>query len=462
MLKHAEFWEVNALNRRYKIVLAVTLVVLCLAVSITSAHRHMQYVRQLEQARSYVFAGWAAAQASAALEFDKALAEILVTANTSALPKSIQHALAAAERGNKLLTEQPPQQELALAISEWEDRLFYSAAHSYLVYLDSTLHTAPPDETHLRVISSMRIAAESTYAEFLKAHNKILEHVASSQHSSDILLEALSSISRHLAAVPHPRDEDEHYEAYLLEVEDHVYRYSLGRSGETEHSEPAMRDRAEQFAAQFFGARLRRTVQTPSAGGYSTVSGAYIRFVVADPSTGIDCHIQVSEKGMHILSARIRVPYTPNDTITEILRVAEHLLTCWTQSESVVLTHVMSPKDTVSLYSAVEHGVIMYDKQVTLSLDTEIAEHSSTTAFWVSLDATKYFANFMLPIEQSAWIPSVRARDIIGSAAGEPELTLRDAKLLYRVPVSGVPRVSAAYVNAVSGEYEFMEYVVPR
>ena len=470
------------MKKSHKIVIAIALIGLVLLAG-KMARDHGAYVRDLEDFRVRELHEWTVQQRGSAYSLDRAVAEILVAYDDDHLEAALEDALQRAHRAQEnLWGGRAPTTGMLMAVDRGGFRHAYESASAYLHYLLEREVDGGLNAVEVQNLELIRSYASLFWDGFdeLMSHIQYEEtnfyrlHRWSRVRQDDQMVAVLNNLGQQLRLMDGVGADDRDYRAFIdgLRSDARPYQdYGVGNSGERAYSQEEMLEQAKSFARTIMrgepevATAIERAV--PSVGrtdhvvvseGYCSSIGDHATFGLQDSETGWSYDVSVTATGGHVFVVKV------NESVSEIgsreatLELAETLLARWAEFEGVSLEEMLifDREQGVRMAHAVVIDDVLFPEQVVW---TQIPLDGSHSA--IEVNADRYFALYGHPQVPEPGITAAEAISLLSPAlapAGEVRLEFRGNRLLYGIPVTGVDRVYKVYVNAVSGQYERMEY----
>jgi hypothetical protein len=443
-----------------------------------------EYVRELEAFRAQDFEGWVSAQRGVASNLDRALGEVLVSPSerqTIALENALQQAY----RGQEVFWRVGIPHAVYNAADNWGYRYKYQEMAAYLQYLLARDEVASLTAMERENLTLMRSYTDAFYDGFSalvpSIHYQITDRRGNSLrkyhpwHSivdNQDMIDELRDLGHKVNLFPEVGASDPGYFAYRKERDQagrNFEHYGLLHSGEREYSEEERLSRAIEFLKERLhfgdittpeGVQATESLVAYTDIGLDSAVGGFTVFALKGTDTEWVYNIGVTEIGGHIF--QIGTEGKSGYTGANLLHTADILLTKWAEFEGIALEHMRLEErgETVTMvYAPVIDQVIHTDKAIHVTVNLPVFPDISHQP--IVINADRYFALYNAP---SPGVASLTPEDAVKSLSssvtptGDPRLELCGERLVYAIPVEGVNRVNTIYIDAITGEYAWMEY----
>ncbi len=468
------------MKKSHKIFIAIALIGLVLLAG-KMVRDHRAYVRDLEDFRVRELHEWIIQQRGSAYSLDRAVAEILVSYDGDHREAALEDALQRAQRAQEnLWGGRAPTTGMLMAVDRGGFRHAYESAAAYLRYL-----LEREVDGGLNAVQVQNLELIRSYASlFRNGFDELMSHVQyeetnfyrlhrwSRVRQDEAMIAVLNDMGQQLRLLDGVGADDRDFSAFVDELRSSspsYLDYGVGNSGERGYSQEEMLEQAKRFARTIMRGEPEVAAEraVPSTGrtdyavvgeGYCSSMGDHATFGIQDSETGWSYDISVTATGGHVFVVKV------NESVSEIgsreatLELAETLLARWAEFEGVSLEEMLifDREQGVRTAHAVVIDDVLFPEHVVWTVIPLDGSHSA-----IEVNADRYFALYGHPQVPEPGITAAEAISLLSPAlapAGEVRLEFRGDRLLYAIPVTGVDRVHKVYVNAMSGQYERMEY----
>lgn len=479
-------------NRYLAVAICVVAALLVWGV-VGTVQQHLSYLGDLEEFRAREFRHWVTTQRGTAHSLDRACAEVLVTDSGKGLQSALRAASEAAYAAREALWHSSPLPGLDSTVYQWKYYQHYERMGSYLYYLAQREDPASLNDIEYRNVNLIRdyavllhsgfdeVLARVQYESEPRPGSTVTGYVSWRRIAADEAIPGiLDDLGREISLKPEVGGDDPGYRDFVdLRWASTGHEHGLLNSGEAELEEDEMLMRALSFLQPLSHGEIVDDVGNPVSTGGSAVTGRhggffpvgeYTRFRLTDEATGCRYLVGVTRVGGHIISLEIaELP----DGLVCAEETALSILERWAELEAVSLRIVEEQRSGEFLrlsHAPVRDGIVHMDSTVGLRVslgDTrsgvDVGKPSPSAGAAVDIDARRYFASYGGRADLRPRITAEEAIDALAptlAVDGQPRLEARGDGLRYLIPVTGVKRVTAVYVDALTGEYDSMLYSI--
>ena len=469
----------------------VTIIIICGLIAFFTGRailNQRDYVSRLEALHQREMHEWVINQRTLAYRLDTNIAEALAAPDEKTLGKALSDAYDTAHEGRELLWRPSLINEVNVALDRWRFRAVYGDTYDYLYYLinkDSNFPLTTVEVKNLEVIRS--------YSEvFVNGFSEVIPHIQYEEETDSGMktlkyhpwkeiikdkgiISKLNDMGSDFNILPLIGDGDKRYREYKdLRRSESNFEYGLKHSNEEVFEDEVLIERAEAFLKDLAIGDLTepsppsepytgKTNVGESSGHGGDLVGEYIHHTVEDKDTNTIYEMDITNIGSHIAQLQLNQKNSKLSSIEEAIELGEELLDKWMDYERVSVELIQNQWDksrheVYFVYAVVEEDVIVNNKTVTLAV--ALGENKN---LGINMDAFKYFDTYSYPLNYTPELTPEEAITLLSpqlTATKEPSLEIKRGTftLVYNIPVEGVKWVDKVYINAVTGEYEGMEY----
>jgi len=293
--------------------------------------------------------------------------------------------------------------------------------------------------------------------------------------NDEAMIKKIHSLGSKLNLLPYIGDGDAQYRDYIDSRRNvSSFDYGLIHSDEEVFDDEALVERGKIFLKTFATGNLTkplassdpvtgRTDASQSSEPAGRFVGEYTHYAVEDKEVHTTYEVDITKVGGHISRFNLSQRNSEISSLEEVVNLGKGILEHWKSYEGVNLKLIQTQmasdsKDAHFVYAAVVEDVIVNSKMVILS-----ASMGNNERLGVTIDAFEYFNLYNYPINHK---PQLTKEEAVASLSPqmiptkEPWLEIKrgTSTLVYAIPVTGVKWVNVVYINAVTGEYEGIEY----
>jgi hypothetical protein len=417
--------------------------------SYTEHQDNRQWKQQQQRNTQY----WSHMQAIYLRDFDYALAEALAASTIADRHAALQSAI---EHANFIL-EYVRIGSITMNFPSWSSyESFITDGSRYLAYPASEKGMSlNPDQ--LEQIQRLRTFARTALPYLEQMRKKAVDSSLSDiQQISTEMEEALSQLDSVFTSG------NKAFNEFLYNQNPYIpLKPGTVFAGETTYKATELAAKAKIFMGEAWNKGVGKQIVHMSSGGIGPEFGEVMDFNLSDTDgKPTSSYTATLSKSGHVLQVRRKGSISEKGDVEQsmdlkqVVAVADTWMARWSDERLTLVAKEIKETSIYLTYIPVREQVSIPQMKVVWQFDRR-------TGALKSFDASKYFTHYNKTFPIHPKLTAEQASSKLGpkvNVSGKPKLELRNDKLVYAFPVTGIEGVSHVYINADTGAGEGINY----